>query len=74
MPDNMPKFKVTANNVGETCGIDMADIQGKTHIVCVDYNSCCIFECQLNTLHTSDIVKALNSIFCDVGALGQDNK
>ena len=68
MPDNIPRYKVTASNVGEVFGIDVADIKGKPHLVCVDYKSCCIFECQLSTLHTSDIVNALKSIFCDVGA------
>ena len=42
MPDNIPKFKVTASHVGETFGIDVADIKGKPHLVCIDYKSCCI--------------------------------
>ena len=45
----------------------MADIKGKPHLVCVDYKSCCIFEWPLSTLHTSEIINALKSIFCDVG-------
>ena len=69
MPDNIPKYKVTASHVGEVFGIDIADIKGKPHLVCMDYKSCCIFEHPLSTLHTSDIVNALKSIFCDVGAL-----
>ena len=36
MPNNIPKYKVTANHVGEVFGIDVADIKGKFHLVCVD--------------------------------------
>ena len=68
MPANMRKLQVTVNHVGEIYGIDVADIQGKHHLVCVDYKSCCIFECQLSTLHTTEIIKALKSIFCDIRA------
>ena len=53
MPENVPKYKVTASHVGEVFGIDVADIKGKHHLVCVDYKSCCIFEWPLSTLHTS---------------------
>ena len=68
MPANVPKFQVTATHPGEIYRIDVTDIQGKSHFVCVDYKSCSIFQCQLGGLHTSEIVKALKSIFCDVGA------
>ena len=34
--------------------------------MCVDYKSCCIFERELNGLHTTEVVKALKSIFCDI--------
>ena len=44
------------------------DIQAKSHLVCVDYYSCCIFERQLCSLHTTEIVEALKSVFCDVRA------
>ena len=40
MPANVPKFQVTATHVGEIYGIDITDIQGKSHLVCVDYKSC----------------------------------
>ena len=56
MPDNNPKFKVTVNNVGETFGIDIADIQGKPHLVCVDYKSCWIFEHQLHSFHCIPLI------------------
>ena len=69
MPDNVPKYKVTASHVGEVFGIDVADIKGKPHLVIIDYKSCCIFEHPLSTLHTSEIASALKSVFCDVGAL-----
>ena len=65
---NSPKFKVKANHPGEIYGVDVADIQGKPHIVCVDYYSCCIFERQLKSLHSTDVIKSLKSIFCDVRA------
>ena len=68
MPTNTPKFKVKANHPGEIYGVDIINIQGKPHIVCVDYYSCCIFESQLKSLHSTDVIKALKSIFCDVGA------
>ena len=68
MPANVPKFQVTATHPGEIYGINITDIKGKFHLVCVNYKSCCIFEHQLGGLHTSEIVKALKSIFCDVGA------
>ena len=67
MPNNIPKYKVSASHVDEVFGIDVANIKGKTHLVIVDYKSCCIFECPLSTLHTSEIVNALKSVFCDVG-------
>ena len=68
MPVNTPKFKVEANHQRETYGVDVTDFQGKPHIVCVNYYSCCIFERQLKGLHSSDVIKALKCIFCDIGA------
>ena len=53
---------------GEVYGTDIADINGKQHIVVVDYNSCCIFEWKLKSLTSIDIITALKDIFCDVGA------
>ena len=44
MPANVPKFEVKASHPGKTYGVDVAEIQGKSHIVLVDYYSCCIFE------------------------------
>ena len=44
MPANIPKFQVKANYPGEIYGVDVADIQGKPHIILVDYYTCCIFE------------------------------
>ena len=68
MPANIPKLQVTVSHPGEIYGIDIADIQGESHLVCVNYCSCCIFERQLSNLHTSEIVKALKYIFCDIRA------
>ena len=36
MPANVPKFQVNAIHPGETYGIDIAEIQGKQHLVCMD--------------------------------------
>ena len=66
MPANIPTFQVTAPYPGELYGVDVADIKGKQHLVVVDYKSFCIFECQLSGLHTTAIVDALKSIFCDI--------
>ena len=44
MPVNIPKFQVKANFPGEIYGVDVMDIQGKPHIILVDYYTCCIFE------------------------------
>ena len=68
MPANMPEFQVNSTHPGEIYGIDIAEIQSRQHLVCVDYKSCCIFERELNGLHTTEVVKALKSIFCDVSA------
>ena len=68
MPTNVPKFQVKAYFPKEVYGVDVADIQGKSHTVLVDYHTCCIFECQLKSLHSTDVIEALKSIFCDVRA------
>ena len=44
---NVPKFQVKANSPGEIYGIDVAEIQGRSHIVCVNNFTCCIFEREL---------------------------
>ena len=67
MPANVPKFQVKANSPGEIYGIDIAEIHGRSHIVCVDYFTCCIFERELQSLHSIDVIEALKSIFCDIG-------
>ena len=67
MPANIPKFQVKANFPGEIYGVDIADTQEKSHVILVDYHTCCIFEWQLNSLHSTDVIEALKSIFCDVG-------
>ena len=68
MPPNTPSFTVKANYPGEVYGMDIAEILGKQHLAVVDYKSCCIFEREIGSLHTNEVVKALKSIFCDVGA------
>ena len=47
MPGNVRKFQVKANSPGEIYGIDVAEIYGRSHVVCVDYFNCCIFEREL---------------------------
>ena len=66
MPANTQKFKFKASHPGEIYGVDIADILGKSHIVCIDYFSCYIFKRQLKSLHSGDVIQALKSIFCDV--------
>ena len=52
--------------------IDVAEINGRLHIICVDYFTCCIFERELRSLHSVDVIDALKSIFCDIGAPDRD--
>ena len=47
MPPNIPKFQVNTRGLGEVYGCDVTEIQGRQHIVVVDYFSCCIFERKL---------------------------
>ena len=68
MPANIPKFQVKANSPGKIYGINVAEINGRSHIVCVDYFTCCIFERKLRSLHSVDVIEALKSVFCDVRA------
>ena len=65
---NIPKFQVKANSPGEIYGIDVVEIHSKSHIVCVNYYTCCIFERELWSLHSTDVIDALKSIFYDIGA------
>ena len=44
MPANIPKFQVKANFPREIYGVDVTDIQGKSHIILVDYHTYCIFD------------------------------
>ena len=68
MPPNIPKFQVSAKGPGEVYGCDFTDINGKQHLVLVDYFSCCIFESKLANLTSLCVVKALKDIFCDLGS------
>ena len=68
MRANTLKFQVKANQTGEIYGVDVTDIHGKSHIICIDYYTCCIFERQLKSLHSIDVIEALESIFCDIRA------
>ena len=68
IPPNIPKFQVNARGLGEVYSCDIAEIQGRQHIVVVDYFSCCIFERQLANLMSFCIIEALKDIFCDVGS------
>ena len=68
MLPNVPKFQVNARGPGEIYGIDIAEIQGSQHIVCVDYFSCCIFKRKLANLTSTCVIDAWKDIFCDVGS------
>ena len=65
---NIPKFQVNARGLGEVYGCDIAEIQGRQHIVIVNYFSCCIFKRQLSNLMSFCVIEALMDIFCDVGS------
>ena len=64
MPPNIPKFQVNAREPGEVYGCDIAEIQGRQHIVVVDYFSSCI----LSNLTSLCVIEALKDIFCNVGS------
>ena len=68
MPPNIPKFQVSAKGPGEVYGCDITDINGKQHLVLVDYFSCCIFKRRLANLTSLCVVNALKDIFCDLGS------
>ena len=68
MPPNVPKFQVSVKGPGEVYGCDVADINGKQHLVLVDYFSCCIFERKLVNLMSLCVIEALKDIFCDLGS------
>ena len=68
MPPNIPKFQVNARGLGEVYGCDVTEIQGRQHIVVVDYFSCCIFERKLPNLISFCVIEALKDIFCDMGS------
>ena len=59
MPVSIPKFQVKANSPGEIYGIDVTEIHGRSHIVCVNYFTCCIFERELQSLHSTDVIDSL---------------
>ena len=58
---------VEAHYPAEVYGADVADIQGKHHLVVVDYYSTCIFEHPLPSLTSASIVLAFKTIFADTG-------
>ena len=58
---------VEAHYPGEVCGADVADIQGKHHLVVINYYSTCIFECPLPSLTSASIILAFKTIFADTG-------
>ena len=68
MPSNIPKFQVSAKGPGEVYGCDITDINGKQHLVLVDYFSCCIFKRKVANLMSLCVIKALKDIFCDLGS------
>ena len=58
---------VEAHYPGEVYGADVADIQGKHHLVVIDYYSTCIFEHPLPSLTSANIILAFKTIFADTG-------
>ena len=68
MPPNIPQFQVSAKGPGEVYGCDITDINGKQHLVLVNYFSCYIFERKLVNLTSVYVTEALKDIFCDIGS------
>ena len=68
MPPNVPKFQVGAKGPGEVYDCDVTDINGKQHLVLVDYFSYCIFKRKLANLTSLCVIEALKDIFCDLGS------
>ena len=58
---------VEAHYPGEVYGADVADIQGRHHLVVIDYYSTCIFEQPLPSLTSASIILAFKTIFADTG-------
>ena len=58
---------IEAHYPGEVYGADVADIQGKHHLVVIDYYSTCIFEHPLPSLTLASIILAFKTIFADTG-------
>ena len=48
-------------------GADVGDIQGRHHLVVINYYSTCIFECPLPSLTSVSIILALKTICADTG-------
>ena len=63
MPPNIPKFQVSAKGPGEVYGCDITDINGKQHLVLVDYFSCCIFERKVANLISLCVMSKHSRIF-----------
>ena len=58
---------VEAHYPGEVYRADVADIQGKHHLVVINYYSTCIFECPLPSLTSASIILAFKTIFAATG-------
>ena len=68
MPPNIPEFQVSARGPGEVYGMDVAEIQGRQHLVVVNYFSCWIFERKLANLSSLCVIDVIKDLFCDVGS------
>ena len=58
---------VEAHYPGEVYGTDVVDIQGKHHLVVINYYSTCIFEHPFPSLTSASIILAFKTIFADTG-------
>ena len=74
MPANVPKFKVKVSHPGETYGVDVTEIQGKSHLVLVDYHFCCIFERQLSSFTQLRDHQSIEIYICDVWCTRQTHQ
>ena len=67
----LPSFdehSVEAHFPSHIYGADLCDIDGKVHVVCVDYFSFFIWECPLRDMQSDTVILGLKTIFSKNGS------
>ena len=67
-PPSYDKHSVKAHFPSHIYGADLCDIDGKVHIVCVDYFSFFIWECPLPDMQSNTMILGLKMIFSENGS------